>query len=109
MIYSSLNPDFVTLVTHKRLQFVEVSDFWNFLGAGHICKLMPCGSNPMHHCGVMNVGDSLDAAQSHAVKIHFDGTVVSHRLSSVTGSRIRGTDDRIACTCKTVYVYDDRS
>jgi len=56
----------------------------------------------------MNVRDSFNAAQSHAIQVHLDAQL-SHRPSSATVGRIRETDDRSACTYEIVALYDDRS
>ena len=65
-------PHLVAPFAHKSLQFIQVADFWDFFRFGGIWKLMSRFSNPMHNSGVMNLGDSFDATQSHAIEIHFD-------------------------------------
>jgi len=63
---------FFVAFAHKRLQFIQVSNFWNFIRRGRIREFMPSIANPVHHGGVMNVRDSFNAAQSHAIQVHLD-------------------------------------
>lgn len=54
----------------------------------------------MYNSGVVNVCDLLNAAQSHAVEIHFDAQLLDRSPSNANCGRILGINDRIACTCK---------
>lgn len=77
MIDCCPNPEFVALVAHKSLQFIKVSDFWDFFRLRGISEGMSSFSNPVHDAGVVNLGDSFDTAQSHAIEIHLDAQLLN--------------------------------
>jgi len=92
------------VVAHKGLQSKTVIS--ESVGVGRIRNVMPRSSNPMHYRGVMDVSDALDAAQSMPLR-HFDAQLF--HVVRVAPRAVRfEKHDRNACTCKTVYLYDDR-
>jgi len=64
--------------------------------------------NPVHHGGVMNVRDSFNAAQSHAIQVHLDA-----QLSHIVRVAPRSVGFEKLTTAVLAYeivaLYDDRS